>query len=42
MSKPIKVVVVVIVVFVENKLGKSIFGQKNWRPKSVGFKKNLG
>ena len=46
-SKPIKVVVVVIVVFVEKKLGKNIFLSKknpcpkNLRPKSVGSNKNL-
>ena len=48
MSKPIKVVVVVIVVFVEKKNeGKSFFGpkksmSKNFRPKSVGSKKKSG
>ena len=43
MSKPIKVVVVVIVVFVEKSLGKIFFGQKNprpknWRPKKIWVK----
>ena len=46
-SKPIKVVVVVIVVFVEKKLGKNVFGPKNpcpknLRTKSVGSNKNFG
>ena len=47
MSKPIKVVVVVIVVFVEKKLGKIIFGPKKSMSKklgvkSVGSNKNFG
>ena len=38
MSKPIKVVVVVIVVFVQKKLGMKNQCLKNFSPKSVGSK----
>ena len=35
-SKSIKVMVVVAVNFVQNKLGPNIFGQKNLGPKNLG------